>query len=98
MHKIIQGGGVAAPVAGKIFADVLPYLELPKDGEEEITYVKVPDLQGKTIKEAEKILKENNLEIKLEENETNKEKTITRQIPEKNIEIKEGSKIIVHTD
>ncbi len=76
---------------------MLPYLEVSKD-EEEATYVKVPDLQGKTIKEAEKILKEKNLEIKLEESETDKNKTITRQIPEKDIEVKEGSKVIIHTD
>jgi len=50
-----QGGGVAAPVAGKIFAEVLPYLEIPKEGEEQKQKVKVPDLIGKTLSEAKKI-------------------------------------------
>ncbi len=92
-----QGGGVAAPVGGKIFEEVLPYLELPKE-EEKLKDVKVPDLIGKTIKEAENILKEINLQIKLDENETDKSKVITRQIPEKDVNIKEGSSVIVHTD
>lgn len=29
--KIHQGGAVAAPVAGKIFKEVLEYLEIPKN-------------------------------------------------------------------
>ncbi len=96
--KISQGGGVAAPVAGKIFSEVLPYLEIPKEGEEKVKETKVPNLIGKTIKEAETLLKERNLIIKLDENEKDKEKTITKQIPEKDVKIKEGSYIIVHTN
>ena len=91
-----QGGGVAAPVAGKIFAEVLPYLEIPKEGEEQKQKVKVPDLIGKTLSEAKKILKENNLEIKINENEEFGEKLITKQIPEKDISVEEGSFVIVH--
>lgn len=91
-----QGGGVAAPVAGKIFAEVLPYLEIPKEGEEQKQKVKVPDLIGKTLSEAKKILKENNLEIKINENEEFEEKLITKQIPEKDISVEEGSFVIVH--
>ena len=53
---------MAAPVAGKIFAEVLPYLNIKKADEENKAQIKVPDLKGKTIKEAEKILKENNIE------------------------------------
>lgn len=50
-----------------------------------------------SIKEAEKILKENNLEIQLDESEIDKERIIIKQIPEKDITVKEGSSIIVHT-
>ena len=46
-----QGGGVAAPVAGKIFAEVLPYLNIKKEDGENKAQVKVPDLTGKTIKD-----------------------------------------------
>lgn len=96
--KIIQGGGVAAPVAGKIFAEVLPYLNIEKENEEQKKQIKVPDLTGRTVKEAEKILKESKLEIQIEESENNKERTIIRQIPEKEILVNEGTSIIVHTN
>ena len=89
---------MAAPVAGKIFTEVLPYLEISKEGEEEKQKVKVPDLIGKTILEAKKILKESNLEIKINEGEEKSEKLITKQIPEKDITVEEGSSIIVHME
>ncbi len=92
-----QGGGVAAPVAGKIFSEVLPYLNIKKENEESKQQVKVPELTGKSIKEAEKILKENNLELKTDEG-INKEEIIEKQIPEKEILVDEGTSIIVHTN
>ena len=52
-----QGGGVAAPVGGKVFSEVLPYLEVNKGNKEEIEEIEkieTPDIKGKTIKEAEK--------------------------------------------
>ena len=45
-----------------------------------------------------KWLKENNLKIELDENETDKEKIITKQIPEKEILVDEETSIIVHTN
>lgn len=41
-----QGGGVAAPVGGQIFSEVLPYLEVQKEqtGEEDVQEIEVPDL------------------------------------------------------
>ena len=89
---------MAAPVAGKIFAEVLPYLNINKADEENKAQIKVPYLKVKTIKEEEKILKEKNLKIELDENETDKEKIITKQIPEKEILVDEETSIIVHTN
>lgn len=94
-----QGGGVAAPVAGKIFAEVLPYLEVQKETEEIKTEVIVPDLIGKTVSEAAEILKENNLEIQWSDEETDdKTQVITKQVPEKDVSVEEGTTIIVHTN
>lgn len=76
----------------------MPYLEIPKENEEVKAKVKVPDLIGKTIGEAKKILKENNLEIKINEEIENQEKLITRQIPEKDVTLEEGSAVIVHCE
>lgn len=43
--KIHQGGGVAAPVGGQIFSEVLPYLEVQKEqAGEDIQEIEVPDL------------------------------------------------------
>ena len=97
-----QGGAVAAPVAGRILSEVLPYLELNQDNKdttEEIETVIVPDITYKTLKEAEKILKEYNLEIQYDEeiDITKKEEImIKQQIPSSGITINVGSKVKVY--
>ena len=92
-----QGGGVAAPLAGKIFSEVLPYLEVSQGNQDEVdekVEVIMPDIIGITIEEAEKILKENGIEIKIN-NETEeldkKNTTVTKQIPEAGIKVYQGS-------
>ena len=95
-----QGGGVAAPIGSQIFGEILPYLETIKDGEtEEIkNIVQVPNVIGLSIKEGAKILKDNNLEISInnEQEDLDKENIIiTNQTPAQGIEISEGSKIYV---
>ena len=52
-----QGGGVAAPIASQVLGEVLPYLEIKKDNqdEEEKGEVEVPNLIGLTRKEAKNI-------------------------------------------
>ena len=96
-----QGGGVAAPVGGQIFSEILPYLEVNKqvleeDNEETISQVQVPDIMGKTLKEAEQILKENRLEIFIEDEEIDKENTyVKNQIPSSGITVNEQSKVII---
>lgn len=94
-----QGGAVAAPVAGQILREVLPYLELKEDNEEtkEINEsINVPDVKYKTLKEAESILKENNLKVQydVEINKEDKEKIIVKeQIPSAGITINSGSTV-----
>ncbi len=71
-----QGGGVAAPIGAQIFGEVLPYLEVIKDaeiGEEQVNEVEVPNIEGKTLKEAESILKENNLKMVLTQEQVSQE-------------------------
>ena len=96
-----QGGGVAAPVGGQIFSEILPYLEVNKqvleeDEEEIIHQIQVPDIMGKTLEEAEQILKENNLEMYLENEEVDMENTyVKNQIPSSGITVNEQSKVVV---
>ena len=93
-----QGGGVAAPVGGQIFSEVLPYLEVTKTNTEEETVeqVQTPDVLGKNLKEAEKILKESGLEASFENltEDIDKENTyIKEQKPSAGIVVNKGSKI-----
>ena len=92
---------MAAPIAGQILGEVLPYLELKEDNEQtkvNNTTVTVPDIKYKTLKEAEKILKENGLKIKYdieEENINKEEKIISSQVPSSGITINANSTITV---
>ncbi len=96
-----QGGGVAAPVGRQIFSEILPYLEVNKqvleDDEEEIIHqIQVPDVMGKSLEEAKQILKENNLEMYLENEEVDMENTyVKNQIPSSGITVNEQSKVVV---
>ncbi len=98
--KIHQGGGVAAPVGGQIFSEVLPYLEVQKEENEEdkIMEIEVPNLIGLTIKEAKDKLKELDVEIEYEKGEEEileSEITIKEQLPKPGIKIKQKNKIMV---
>lgn len=97
-----QGGGVAAPVGSQIFSEVLPYLEIAMDDEnniETVEQVEVPNVEGLTVEEADKILKELGLEMYTEEEQTEeidtKNTIITRQTPSKGIVINKGSNVFV---
>ena len=96
-----QGGGVAAPVGGQIFSVILPYLQVSQGNTEEvenIEQIQMPDVLGKTIEEAEKILKENGLEMVLENaDETIDKKNVyvKEQMPNAGITVNKGSKIYI---
>ena len=97
-----QGGGVAAPLGGQILAEVLPYLEVKQGKPEEIelrNQITVPDITGKNISEAKKILKEYKLEIyinnyseELDEENT----TIIQQVPQGGVNVYEESIVYVN--
>lgn len=99
--KIIQGGGVAAPVGGQIFSEILPYLEVNQGNQDEIEQieqVQVPNVEGVSIEEAEKIVKELGLEISVENDseELDRENTIiSEQTPKEGVTINKGNKIYV---
>ena len=97
-----QGGGVAAPVGGQVFSEILPYLEVTQgntDEVEQIEQVQVPDITEKTISEAQKILKDNSLEMVIIENdseELDKDNIIIKeQIPKAGITVNSASKIYI---
>jgi len=108
-RRTTQGGGVAAPVGGQVFSEVLPYLEVSQGNQDEIEAIEevtVPNITGLSIKEAEKTVKELGLEISFEnivnnaeENKESldKENTIIKeQIPTEGIKINKGNKIFAN--
>ena len=96
-----QGGGVAAPVGGQIFSEILPYMEVSQGNQEEIEPVEeieTPDIVGKSIKEAEKILKENKLILNYDNitGEIDKENTfIKEQTPKPGIIVNQGTNVYI---
>ena len=98
-----EGGGVAAPVGGQIFSEILPYLEVNQGNADEVEIkaeIETPDFTSLTLKEAEKIAKEKKIELVIENmqegEEINKEQvTVVSQVPRPGITIKEGSKVYV---
>ena len=96
-----QGGGVAAPVGGQVFSEILPYLEVTQgnqDEVEQVEQVQVPNVEGLSIKEAEKAIKEVGLEISVQNDseELDRENTIVKeQSPREGVNVNKGSKIFV---
>ncbi len=91
-----QGGGVAAPIASQVLGEVLPYLQVEKNYNEEdcVKRVSVPNVVGLKILDAKNMLKDVNLNIDLPEN-IDENTIIKEQIPIPGIEVFEESNIIV---
>ena len=93
-----QGGGVAAPIGGQLFSEILPYIDAKKnEAAESEEIVEVPNIEGITIEEARKILEDSGLDINIEKDESlnEKETIIKEQLPKKGIKLKAGSKVII---
>lgn len=96
-----QGGAVGAPIGGQVLSEVLPYLELQKDNETEEDMkkqVEIPNVEGMTITEATKALKNVNLDLQIENEPENIDKTkvvVKEQLPKQGISVYEGTKIMI---
>lgn len=88
--KITQGGGVAAPVGGQIFSEVLPYLEIEQGNQEEVEVreeIEVPNVINMNLTDAIKTLNEAGFEVKIN-NETD---DVNAQTPSAGIKAYSGS-------
>ncbi len=93
---IRYGGTLAAPVAQKIFTDVLPYLGIePQYTEEEWNslHTTVPDVTGKTASAASTVLKSAGLSCRLVGSGT-----VTAQSPAAGTEISKNGTVVLYTD
>ena len=88
-------------MGGQIFSEILPYLEVSQGNQDEIEVIEqvtTPDVIGKTITEAEKIMKENGLELSIQNEDENLDKdntVIKSQVPSAGIVINKGNKVYV---
>lgn len=78
-----QGGTVAGPVVSQMLTEILPYLGVPSDVEEieEDGLIQVPNVQNKTITEAEKILKEAGFTTKINTSNNKNSTIVVDQVP-----------------
>ncbi len=91
----ISGGQMAAPVVGRILADVLPYLGVaPEYTEAEKAYLDraVPSLAGLELSAAEKLLREAGLSFRT----VGDGDTVTAQIPGEGTVVAAGTTVILY--
>ena len=91
----ISGGVMAAPTVGAVLSDILPYLGVsrnygPEDAQSQA--VVMPDLTGKTAKEATALLKEFSLTPVCSGNQ----ETVTGQIPAAGQSVPGGSQVLLY--
>ena len=91
----VSGGQMAAPVVGKMMADILPYLGVEpqlSDSEQQNVDRTVPDVNGLTVAEARAALTEAGLSCRV----IGDGGTITDQLPRANVVIAANSEIIIY--
>lgn len=84
-----------------MFSEILPYLEVAQGNQDEVKTVEqiqVPNVQGLSIKDAEKVVKELGLDLNIENDseDIDKENTVvTEQTPKEGITVNKGSKVYI---
>ncbi len=96
------GGMLVAPVVGKLIDEILTYKGIEKDYTEEDKKllkqeVQVPDVKGKTVEEAIKLLKQNKLEYKIEGSNKDMKAIVQEQTPKTTAILHEKSMVILYT-
>ncbi len=87
----ISGGVMAAPTVGAVLSDILPYLGVEQTYAQEVA-VTMPDLTGLTAKEAQKMLKDLGLTMKI----SGTGETVTGQLPAAGQIVPGGSEVLVY--
>lgn len=96
-----QGGQVGAPTAKKIMSDVLDYLQIPKDYDNEGSVddgIKIPDVRTKTITEATKILKDLGFSVEIDFDGDKNSNVVSDQLPVAGTTLKKGSIIKLYAE
>lgn len=93
---IIYGGTIAAPVAGSILSDVLPYMGIePTYTDEELSSVSVstPDVTAKTVADAKNAITAAGLSVRVVGNGD----TVQRQMPSAGQPISKSGTVVIYT-
>lgn len=91
----VSGGAMAAPVVGRILADVLPELEVEPqytDSETKLIDVKMPYVTGNSVDGAKAELESLGLSVKV----VGEGDKVTDQLPLSNYEIAAGTEVIIY--
>ncbi len=96
------GGMIVAPIVGKLIDEILTYQGVEKEYSEEDKKilkkeVQVPDVKGKTLEEAIKMLKQNKLEYKIEGSNKDMKAVVEAQTPKSSALIIENSLVVLYT-
>lgn len=87
------GGTTAAPFAGQILADVLPYLGYPPAGDERLEKVEVPDVTGLSLAQARSRMAQAGFRV-LDDGAGS---TVTAQMPAAGAQLMEGGQVMLYT-
>ena len=94
-----QGGGIVAPVISKVMGEILEYLDIPKDYEVQNNdnNILVPNVVGKTLDDAKRIITNNGLKYIVDDNVDAQEK-IVAQFPPTGESLSEKSVVKLYTE
>ncbi len=93
----ISGGMMAAPTVGKMFADILPYMNIePQYSSDELEKMdkSVPNIVGLSVSEASKALEEAGFSVR----KIGSGAEVNNQLPAANSVVADGSTIIIYAD
>ena len=98
--KNYYGGKIAAPVVSQVLTEVLPYLGIPSDSSpsESVTKnntVTIPELKGKTVIEAKKIIESLGLSYITNAKD---DELVTLQNPKAGVSLEKGGVVAVYSD
>ena len=98
-----MGGAIAAPVAQKLFEEVLTYLEVERrfsdrDLKEQVQHVVIPDLVGMTIEDAVKELQDIGFEYKLQAGISDTTMQVAVQAPPPSTRVSAKPTVVLYVD
>ena len=95
------GSVTAAPAVGTILNKTLKYMNITPDGKEmseDEEKVVVPNVVGKSVKDAKKALKKQGLKADMDEGVKDDNFTVIKQYPSAGSKVKEGTKVFLYNE